>query len=95
MEAFPRNRIVNLDETNRRTVAAGICTWATKGSESVSCTVQNSKKEGITVLAAVHALGTKLPLIMIEKGKNPTLLDSPESPTRRLGGHIRVRADNM
>jgi hypothetical protein len=40
-----------------------------KGSESVSCTIENSEKEGITVIGAVDALGTRLPLTVIGKGK--------------------------
>jgi hypothetical protein len=36
LEAFPRDRVINIDETNRRVVAAGFWTWADTGSGVVS-----------------------------------------------------------
>jgi hypothetical protein len=77
---FPHDRIVNIDETNWRTVAGGIWTWAATGSESVTCAVDNNEKEGITVIAAVDAAGTKLPLTVIGKGKTPRCLTALNLP---------------
>jgi hypothetical protein len=71
---IPHDRVINVDETNWRMVAGGIWTWATTGSESVSCLVENNEKEGITVIAAIDAAGTKLPLTVIGKGKTPRCL---------------------
>jgi hypothetical protein len=46
----PRERIINIDETNWRTVAPGFKTWAVTGAESVHCTVDNDDKQGVTVI---------------------------------------------
>jgi hypothetical protein len=58
----PLERIINIDETNWRTVETGLKTWVVKGAESVHCNVDNDDKAGGTVIAAVEAAGTKLPL---------------------------------
>jgi hypothetical protein len=74
MRGVPAERIVNLDETNWRSVAPGFLTWATRGAESVPCIIDNDEKEGITVIAAIDAAGSKLPLTIIGKGKTPRCL---------------------
>ena len=70
----PHDRILNIDETNWRSVAPGFWTWATTGTESVSCLIQNNDKEGVTAIASVDATGTKLPLTIIGKGKTSQCL---------------------
>jgi hypothetical protein len=45
--------MINIEETNWRSLAGGIWTWTMTGSESGSCFVEQSEKEGITVLAAI------------------------------------------
>jgi hypothetical protein len=74
MAEFPPNRLVNIDETNWRTVAPGTLTWAEKGAESVHCYVQNDEKEGVTVIAGITAAGEKLPLTIIGRGKSTRCL---------------------
>jgi hypothetical protein len=69
MGQYPLERVINIDETNWRTVSAGFLTWAMKGAESVNCMVDNDDKEGVTVIAAIIAVGEKLPLTAIGKGK--------------------------
>jgi hypothetical protein len=80
MSRYPRDRVVNVDETNWKVVAAGFLTWATKGSEAVNCQIDNNDKEGVTVIAAVNAAGKKLPLTIIGKGKTRRCLAGYEAP---------------
>lgn len=79
------DRVINVDETNWRSVAGGIWTWAATGTESVSCCVGNDEKEGITVIAAIDAAGTKLPLTVIGKGKTPRCLTALNLPAEVWG----------
>jgi hypothetical protein len=50
-------------------------------SESVSCAVDNNEKEGILVIPAVNAAGTKLPLTVIREGKAYRCLAAPNLPS--------------
>lgn len=68
-ETVPRDRILNCDETSWRIYPNGILTWAEKGSNSVQTQIQGDEKECITVLATISSSGTKLPLLLIAKGK--------------------------
>jgi hypothetical protein len=85
LNKIPHDRIINIDETNWRSVAGGIWTWATTGSESVSCLVEQNEKEGITVIAAIDAAGTKLPLTVIGKGKTHRCLTALDLPPEVWG----------
>ena len=71
---YPADRILNMDETHWKAVAAGFLTWAVKGAESVTCHLYNDEKEGVTVIAAITAAGDKLPLTIVGKGKTPRCL---------------------
>jgi hypothetical protein len=62
LQNYPRDRIINIDETNWRTVAGGFMTWAHTSTESVQCQIDNDEKEGVTVIAAVDAAGGKIAL---------------------------------
>jgi hypothetical protein len=66
---YPPERIINIDETNWRSVSPGFWTWATTGTESVCCRIENDEKEGIAVIASVDAAGAKLRLTIIGKHK--------------------------
>jgi hypothetical protein len=74
LERYPRNRIINIDETNWRTVAAGFLTWAETGTETVTCHIQDDEKAGVTAIAAITADGEKLPLTVLGKGTTPRCL---------------------
>jgi hypothetical protein len=76
MREYPLTRIVNMDETHWKAVAAGFLTWAEKGAESVTCYISNDEKDGVTVIAAIDAAGNKLPLTVVGKGKTPRCLGS-------------------
>jgi hypothetical protein len=80
LDHVPAERILNLDETNWRSVSAGFLTWARGGAESVLCVISNDEKEGITAIAAVNARGQKLPLTIIGKGKIPRCLTALDLP---------------
>jgi hypothetical protein len=80
MARYARDRVVNVDETNWRVVAAGFLTWANKGSESVNCQIDNNDNEGVTVIAAVDAAGGTLPLKIIGKGKTRRCLAGFQAP---------------
>lgn len=62
-------RIVKADETCWRILSTGLTTWAKKGSENIAICTADDEKKAITVMAAITAAGTKLPLFMIAKGK--------------------------
>jgi hypothetical protein len=52
LDLYLGHRIVNIDETNWKTIAAGFLTWATREAESVNCHIDNNEKHEITVLAS-------------------------------------------
>jgi hypothetical protein len=68
---YPPERIINIDETNCRSVLPGFWTWATAGTESVCCRIESDEKDRITVIAGVDAAGAKLPFTIIGKNKIP------------------------
>ena len=61
--------VLNCDETFWRVRPNGLRTWADKGAKGASLTINGSDKAGSTVLATIAADGTKLPLMIIAKGK--------------------------
>jgi hypothetical protein len=83
--AYPLERIINIDETNWRTVEAGFKTWGVKGAESVHCNADNDDKEGVRVIAAVDAAGRKLPLTVIGKGNTKRRLAGYALPSEVWG----------
>jgi hypothetical protein len=60
LDEYHRNRIINIDETNWKTVPGAFMTWVKKGAESVQCQIANDDKEGVTLIAAIDANGGKL-----------------------------------
>jgi hypothetical protein len=61
MASYLRERIINVDETNWRVVAAGFLTWRKTAMESAACQIDNDAKQGVTIIAAIDRLGGKLP----------------------------------
>jgi hypothetical protein len=80
LDEYPHDRVINIDETNWKMLAAGFWTWANTGCEAVSCVVDNNEKEGVTVIAGIDAAGTKLPLTVIGKGKTARCLSALNLP---------------
>jgi hypothetical protein len=69
MHRYPRERILNLDETNWNPVAAGVLTWAVKEAESANCQIDNSEKESVIVIDGIDAASTNRPLTIMGKWK--------------------------
>lgn len=61
--------IVNMDETHWQTFPNGIMTWRAKGDDAIQVRIDGNEKQGLTVLASITAAGTKLPLLLLAKGK--------------------------
>jgi hypothetical protein len=80
LDHVPAERILNLDETNWKSISAGFLTWARAGPESVPCVISNDEKEGTTAIAAADARGKELPLTIICKGKTPICLTALNLP---------------
>ena len=76
MNTVPKDRIVNVDETAWLFYPRGLLTWANKGSSNVSISIEGSEKDNITVLCAITASGTKLPMMLIAAGKTTLVEDS-------------------
>ena len=68
--------IVNIDETAWETVPTGLRAWHLVGEDHVVRYVNANDKEKITVVAAIAADGTKLPLQFIAKGNSPQVIDT-------------------
>lgn len=71
-----RRRIINIDETAWVLFPKGILTWAERGAEDVSFYAQGDPKESVTVLAAITADNTRLPLQFIATGKTERVEES-------------------
>jgi hypothetical protein len=80
IEQYPAERILNIDETNWRAVAAGFLTWAKAGTASVQCQIDNDEKQGVTAIAAINFAGKKHPLTIIGKGKTERYLNGFDLP---------------
>ena len=76
---FPRDHILNCDETSWQVFPNRLKTWAQKGSQNVQIHVNGNVKESITALATVAADGTKCPLYLIAQG------DSDKCEKSQLG----------
>jgi hypothetical protein len=77
---YPRDRIVNVDETNWKAVPDAFMTWAHANTETVKVQNDDDEKRGVTAIAAVHANGGKLPLTLIGKGKTSHYLSGYHLP---------------
>jgi hypothetical protein len=80
MEVFPHDRVINIDETNRRVVTGGFWTWAGPGSEAISSIIDETEKKGITVITGIEASGAKLPLTVVGNGKTQRCLVALNHP---------------
>jgi hypothetical protein len=69
-------RIINVDESCWRVHPGQLQTWAPTGSQNVSVVISGSDKESFTVVAAITAARTKLPLCLIAVGKTSSVEES-------------------
>lgn len=72
LTSFPRDRILNCDETSWQIFPNRLKTWAEKGSQNVQIHVNGNVKESITALVTVATDGTKCPLYLIAQGDSNT-----------------------
>lgn len=69
-------RIINVDESCWRVYPSVLQTWAPTGSQNVSVGINGSQKNSFTVIAAITAARTKLPLCLIATGKTAMVEES-------------------
>jgi hypothetical protein len=86
MSIFPPSAIVNFDESSWRLVMVSGRTVAPRGAEVVRRYVNGDVKASFTFFASVLADGTKLPLVLLAKGK----IDRCH---RQLGTHPQYQYD--
>lgn len=61
--------VINIDETFWRVIPGDLRTWGENGPDSLQIHPNGDEKDGVTVVAAVTAAGTKLPLQIIATGE--------------------------
>ena len=83
--------IINIDETGWDVIPGNIRTWHMVGTDHVVRYVNANDKEKVTVVAAIAADGTKLPLQFIAKGTTPAVL---ESQIGDVNYHFRSYSEN-
>ncbi len=88
---FPRDRILNCDETSWQVFPNSLKTWAEKGSQNVQIQINGNVKESVTALATIAADGTKCPLFLIAKGLTERCEESQLGDTSY---HFRTHSAN-
>lgn len=88
---FPRDKILNCDETSWRVYPKSIKTWAEKGAQNIQFHINGDEKESITVLATITSIGTKCPLFVIAKGKTKQCEESQLGDTAY---HYKTHSEN-
>jgi hypothetical protein len=68
-EVPDHTRIINADESCWRVYPDALKTWARTGSQNISLSVDGNNKDSFTIVAAITAARTKLPLWMIAAGR--------------------------
>ena len=72
----PLKYIVNVDETGWEVVPGNIKVWHLVGQDHVVRYVNGNEKDKITVVAAIAADGSKLPLQFIAKGETKAVIET-------------------
>ena len=91
LNTFPRDRILNCDETSWQISPNSLKTWAETGSQNIQIHVNGNPKDSITVLATITADGTKCPLFIVAKGKTERCEESQLGDTAY---HFRSHSEN-
>jgi hypothetical protein len=68
-EVGDHSRITNVDETPWRVYPTGLRTWTQRGGENIALRIGGREQDCFTVVAAITAARTKLPLTLIAAGK--------------------------
>jgi hypothetical protein len=69
-------RFVTVDEFCWRVYPGALEMWAPRSSQNVTIIVKDNEKDSFTVIAAIAAARTKLPLCLIDTGKTPSVEES-------------------
>ena len=91
LETVPREMIYNCDETAWKMFPNGILTWAIKGAEGVPIPITRDEKECLTALATIRADGTKLPLMILARGKTQAV---EETQLGDVGFHLTGHSES-
>ena len=83
-----RERIINADETFWSVVPGDLRTWGRKGEQNIQFHANGSDKDGVTVVAAITAASTKLPLHIIASGKT----ERCEAQLGDTGPHLKAHS---
>ena len=83
--------IINIDEAGWEVVPSNIRVWHMVGEDHVVRYINANDKEKVTVVAAITADGTKLPLQFIAKGKTQEVI---ESQIGDVGYHFKAYSEN-
>ena len=66
----PGDHIVNMDESAWRPMPNNLLTWARTGAENVQIRTETDEKMSMTIICAITADRTKLPMTIVVKGKS-------------------------
>jgi hypothetical protein len=69
IDVTDHNCIINVDESSWRVHPTGLRTWAHRGAQNVSLRIGGGEKDAFTVVAAITAARTKLPVSLIATGR--------------------------
>ena len=84
-------RIINADETFWRTIPGDMRTWGKRGSQNIQFHAAGGDKDGVTVVAAISAARTKLPLQIIATGRTDRCLSQLGDTAHHLKARSKKR----
>jgi hypothetical protein len=70
------SRVINVDESCWKVYPTGLRTWAHRGAQNISLHISGKEKDSFTVVAAITAARSKLPLSLIARGKTDAVEES-------------------
>ena len=91
LETVGKEDVYNCDETAWKLFPNGLLTWAQRGGDNVAITTASEEKKCLTALATIRADGTKMPLMLIAKGKTSLVETTQLGDT---GDHLRGHSEN-
>ena len=91
LQTVRKEDVYNCDETSWKLFPNGLLTWAQLGGDNVAITTASEEKKCLTALATIRADGTKMPLMLIAKGKTSLVESTQLGDT---GVHLRGHSEN-
>ena len=70
LKTTPLDHVVNVDESSWHALPNNLLTWARTGAENVQIKTNTNEKLCMTVVCAITAARTKLPMTVVVKGKS-------------------------